>query len=61
MSKMGDYMQDWLDVGGYDLGYSEHDLPDISDMYGVLLSNIKVWEYHGVTEKHYYTKGVKRG
>ena len=61
MSKMGDYLQDWLDAGGYDLGYSEHDLPDLDDMRKVLKSNTKVWEYYGVTEKHYYTKGVKRG
>ena len=61
MSKTGEYLYDWLNSGGYDLGYSEHDLPDLIDMQKVLAKNINVWEYHGVTEKHYYTKGVKRG
>ena len=54
MSKMGDYMQSWLDEGGYDLGYSETDLPDLKDMQEVLSDEVKIWEYYQVTERQYY-------
>jgi hypothetical protein len=52
--KMNDYLQDFLTEGGYDLGYSEHDLPKLNDMKKVLKDNITVWKYYQVTERQYY-------
>jgi hypothetical protein len=54
MSKTGEYTLDWLQSGGYDLGYSEYDLPKMDDMNYVLDHKIKVWEYKGMTEEEYY-------
>ena len=54
MSKMGAMVSNFLDSGGYHLGYNERELPDIDDMYMILSRSIKVWEYKGVTEEEYY-------
>ena len=54
MSATGDYVQYWLDEGGYDLGYSEYDLPKLDDMHHILKHRIKVWEYKGMDEEEYY-------
>ena len=54
MSATGDYVQYWLDEGGYDLGYSEYDLPKLDDMHHILEHRVKVWEYKGMDEKEYY-------
>jgi hypothetical protein len=54
MSQTFNYAQDFLDSGGYQLGYSEYDLPDLDDMKGVLQHNVKVWEYRGFSERKYY-------
>ena len=54
MSKMGDYLQDWLNEGGYDLGYSENNLPAIIDMKLILEHSVKIWEYNGLTKREYY-------
>ena len=61
MSKVGDYLYSWLNEVGYDLGYSEYDPPNISDMPNITENNTKVWEYYGVTERQYYAgKRVSR-
>ena len=54
MSKMGDHALQWLNRGGYNLGYSLYDLPELDDMEGVIRNDVRVWEYRGVTEKEYY-------
>ena len=54
MSKMANKMISFLENGGYLLGYSEMDLPDIDDLDKILTNNIKVWEYKGYTEEEYY-------
>ena len=54
MSKTGDYVQQWLDRGGYDLGYSEYELPNLKDKDSIIKRRVRVWEYCGVTEKEYY-------
>ena len=55
MSKLGDALSDFLNSGGYDLGYSHYDHPDLGSFDHVLRSRINVWEYHGKTEKEYYS------
>ena len=57
MSKIGDMLLEWLNDGGYELGYSELDPPSIGHMKEILLHSIPVWEYKGMTEKQYYTGG----
>ena len=54
MSKIGDAVMQFLDNGGFELGYTEREMPSIDDMDYVLSQNIKVWEYKGCTEKQYY-------
>ena len=54
MSKMGDLVNEFLNNGGYFLGYNEMELPELDDMYMILSQSIKVWEYKGHTEKEYY-------
>tara|TARA_Y100000004_G_scaffold57889_1_gene64483 strand:+ start:5794 stop:6009 length:216 start_codon:yes stop_codon:yes gene_type:complete len=61
VSKMSDYMHSFLESGGYDLGYSELDLPDLEDMEDVIKKGITVWKYYKVTERQYYAgKKVSR-
>ena len=61
MSKMGDILSEWLNDGGYDLGYSELDPPYIGHMQEILLHSIPVWEYNGMTEKQYYSWAKNTG
>jgi len=55
MSKVFSIAQDFLDNGGTQLGYSEYDMPNLADMSAILENSIKVWEYHGMTEREYYS------
>lgn len=57
MSKIADAVEDFLDNGGRELGYSSNNLPDLDDFQLVLQQLVKVWEYHGVTEYEYYGGG----
>jgi hypothetical protein len=52
--KMNNYLQDFLSEGGYELGYSENDLPNLGDMKKVLKDGITIWKYYQVTERQYY-------
>ena len=54
MSKTFNYAQSFLDDGGQELGYSQHDLPNLDDMSAILENSVKVWEYHGLTHREYY-------
>ena len=47
-------MNEFLNNGGYHLGYSEMELPDLDDLDVILSRSIQVWEYKGYTEKEYY-------
>jgi hypothetical protein len=47
-------LQDFLSEGGYELGYSENDLPNLGDMKKVLKDGITIWKYYQVTERQYY-------
>ncbi len=57
MSKIFNYAQSFLDDGGQELGYSQYDLPNLDDMSSILENSVKVWEYHGLTQKEYYGGG----
>ena len=54
MSKLADTMMDFLENGGYELGYNEREMPDLNDLDYVASHNIKIWEYKGCSEKEYY-------
>ena len=55
MSKIGDYVIDFLEECGHDLGYSETLLPKLHDMPDVRVNRIPVWKYMGCkSEKQYY-------
>jgi len=57
MSKIFNAMQDFLDDGGMQLGYSHYDMPNLEDMSSILENSVKVWEYYGMTMEQYYTIG----
>tara|TARA_Y100001951_G_C11178831_1_gene204711 strand:+ start:129 stop:326 length:198 start_codon:yes stop_codon:yes gene_type:complete len=54
MGKLIDYANNFLDIGGRELGYDESMLPDIKDFKVVLQYNVPVWEYKGLSEEEYY-------
>ena len=54
MSKVFSYAQDFLDDGGTELRYSHYDMPNLADMSAILENSVKVWEYHGMSEREYY-------
>ena len=56
MGKIKNYCQDFLESGGYGLGYDMDNLPEIKDMDNVKQQNIQMWEYRGYkSEKDYYS------
>ena len=61
MSKIFDYAQNFLDDGGTELGYSHYDLPNIQDMNAILEHTVKVWEYHGMSHREYYSIDLNEG
>ena len=54
MSKMADATQEFLENGGYSLGYSYTTMPIVRDLQVVLDNGIWIWEYNGLTEEEYY-------
>ena len=54
MSRVYEHAEEFLDAGGYDLGYSENNLPAIIDMKLILEHSVKIWEYNGLTKREYY-------
>ena len=54
MSNLFNAMQDFLVDGGTELGYSHHDMTNLADMSAILENSVKVWEYHGMSEREYY-------
>ena len=54
MSKIKNVADEFLELGGRELGYNEAELPDLDDMYMILSNNVKIWEYKGTTEEEYY-------
>ena len=61
MSKVFDYAQSFLDDGGTELGFSHYDLPHLEDMSSILEHYVKVWEYHGISEREYYSIDLNEG
>ena len=61
MSKLFNAMQDFLDDGGTELGYSHYDMPNLADISTILENSIKVWEYHGISEREYYSIDLNEG
>jgi len=68
MSKIKEYAQDFLENGGYDLGYDENNLPKIKDMQEILkygipveLTGIKsvgeIIKIHKMDTEEYWTGG----
>ena len=56
MGKIKNYCQDFLESGGYDLGYDMNNLPEMKDMDTVKQQNVKLWEYKGYkSEKDFYS------
>ena len=58
MGMISDKLMDFLNSGGYDLGYDEWTLPELDDMDAVIKNKVNVWEYKGMTEEEYY--GIDR-
>ena len=54
MSKIADYGEDFLKNGGRKLGYDENNMPKAKDIEVVMVLQIPVWEYKGMTEMEYY-------
>tara|TARA_R100000458_G_C8033916_1_gene88231 strand:- start:260 stop:436 length:177 start_codon:yes stop_codon:yes gene_type:complete len=55
MSKIADKLNEFLEEGGYQLGYTFDDHPKLESLDEILRLGIHVWEYHGCqTEKEYY-------
>ena len=61
MSKLFNVMQDFLDDGGTELGYSHYDIPNLADLSAVLENSVKVWEYHGMSMGQYYSTDLNEG
>jgi len=55
MGKIKTHIQDWLDNGGYDLGYGNKSSPELKDFKVIKDNRIPVWEYYGyATEEEYW-------
>ena len=54
MGMVSDKLMDFLNNGGFDLGYDEWELPKLDDMDAVLENSVHVWDYIGLTEAQYY-------
>ena len=51
---MKEYVQDFLDSCGYELGYDMNILPEFSHIEYVRDYNVPVWDYNGKTKEEYY-------
>ena len=58
MSKTKGYAQEFLDNVGYQLGYSEDNMPEFKDIDVVWTHRVPIWEYKGMTEEEYYWGGM---
>ena len=57
MGKIKDKMMDFLENGGFELGFHENMIPNIGDTDIILKNDIKVWEYMGYrSEKSFYSQ-----
>ena len=55
MGKIRDFIQQWLEQYGYELGYDINACPEIKDIEVINRLNVKVWEYYGYeSEEQYY-------
>ena len=45
MGKVKEYAQDWLERGGFELGYDMGNLPALGDFNGILLNDMPAEEY----------------
>ena len=45
MGKIKEHAQEWLERGGYELGYDMGNLPALGDFNGILLNNMTAEEY----------------
>ena len=54
MSKVAEYIQEFLKNGGNELGYDEENMPEFSHIDTILRHHIPVWEYKGTTKEKYY-------
>ena len=61
MSKTGDYIQEFLDDVGYQLGYNNNDLPKLKDIERIWMEKIHIWEYYGMSEIEYYVIDKNEG
>ena len=57
MGAVSDKMMEFLENGGYDLGYDEWNVPKLKDLDVVLEQELPVWEYFETTEREYYGIG----
>ena len=58
MSKTKEHAQEFLDNVGYQLGYSEDNMPEFKDIDVVWTHRVPIWEYKGMTEEEYYWGGM---
>lgn len=55
MSKIAEYVTEFLEDCGHDLGYNENTLPKLHEMSTIRVNKVPVWEYMGYkSEKEYY-------
>ena len=54
MGKIKDKMMDFLENGGFELGFHENMIPNIGDTDIILKNDIKVWEYMGYRNREDY-------
>ena len=56
MGNIKNYCQDFLESGGYELGYDMDNLPELGQMDNIKQQKIQMWEYKGYkSEKEYYS------
>lgn len=51
MGKVKEYAQDWLERGGFELGYDIGNLPALGDFTGILLNDMSAEEYFDKSKK----------
>jgi len=56
MGDLKSYVQDWLEGGGYDLGYCIETLPEMRDMDWIISSNVDARLYFEEPEYRVYKR-----
>ena len=56
MSKVNEYFLDFLENGGYELGWSEYAPPPIEAISHIQAYGLSPWDYHGITEEEWMEK-----